>query len=140
MREVMTNLWIGNAADARDARALHQNGVRAVIDLAREQTPAVLPRELIYCRIPLVDGWADSGESISIAIDTVAGLIRLKTPTLVACSIGVSRSPTIVAAALSKVTGDSFEESIARVADCGPCDISGSLLNSVQGVLDQRTD
>jgi len=50
------NLWLGNARDGRDLRAILDAGIQAVVDLAFEEPPAVLVRELTYCRFPLLDG------------------------------------------------------------------------------------
>ena len=57
MREVPSaSLWIGNALDARDTSRLLAAGFEAVIDLAIEEPPCALPREMVYGRFPLVDG------------------------------------------------------------------------------------
>jgi hypothetical protein len=49
-------LWIGHVGDVRDPRSLFSTGTLAVIDLALNEPPASLPRELVYCRFPLIDG------------------------------------------------------------------------------------
>jgi hypothetical protein len=49
-------LWLGNAGDLRDARAVMAAGVEAVVELADSEQLAVLPRELVRCRFPLSDG------------------------------------------------------------------------------------
>src|SRR5262245_49266571 len=49
-------LWLGNAGDLRDARALLAAGIAAVVELADSEPLAVLPRELVRCRFPLSDG------------------------------------------------------------------------------------
>ena len=57
MYEVLPErLWIGNALDARNPRSLFDAGIAAVVDLAYEEEPAVLPRRMVYCRFPLIDG------------------------------------------------------------------------------------
>jgi hypothetical protein len=45
-------LWIGNAFEARDVRAILQLGVMAVIDLVIEEPTVQFPREIVYCRLP----------------------------------------------------------------------------------------
>lgn len=55
-RVVDTSLFIGHAGDLRDLRALHAAGIAAVVDLAANEPPATLTRDLAYCRLPLVDG------------------------------------------------------------------------------------
>ena len=49
------NLCLGSARDGRDNRAILDSGIQAVVDLAREEPPTVLVRELAYCRLPLAD-------------------------------------------------------------------------------------
>ena len=57
MREILPNqLWIGNAGDGRDPERLLAAGVVAVINLAAEEPSPVLPRSMIYCHFPLMDG------------------------------------------------------------------------------------
>ena len=57
MREVIpTKLWIGNALDARDIRSVLDCGIAVIIDLAIEEPPVQFPRDIVYCRFPLIDG------------------------------------------------------------------------------------
>lgn len=55
-------LWIGNAVEPREPRRLLDFGFSAVVDLAVDEAPAVLPREMIYCRIPLADSEGNQAE------------------------------------------------------------------------------
>ena len=50
------SLWLGHAGDVRDLRCLLTTGIIAVVDLAIQEAPAPLTRELVYCRFPLVNG------------------------------------------------------------------------------------
>ena len=57
MREILQGrLWIGNAGDGRDPERLMAAGVLAVVNLAAEEASPVLPRSLVYCRFPIMDG------------------------------------------------------------------------------------
>jgi hypothetical protein len=40
-------LWIGNAKEARDVRAVLALGIAAVVDLAMEEPPILLPRDIV---------------------------------------------------------------------------------------------
>src|SRR5215207_1271751 len=53
-------LWIGNAGDLRRSMELHAQGIEAVVDLAASEPAATLPREVVYCRFPIVDGGGNS--------------------------------------------------------------------------------
>src|SRR5271165_2763863 len=98
MREILRNqLWIGNAGDARNSEPLLQNGIVAVINLAAEEPSPNLPRSMVYCHFPLVDGTPDDPTILRVAIQTVATLLKSQVPTLVYCGAGMSRSPAIAA-------------------------------------------
>ena len=77
------SLWLGHAGDVRDLRCLLTTGIIAVVDLAIQEAPAPLTRELVYCRFPLVDGPGNPPWLLSAAIETVAGLLRNDVSTLV---------------------------------------------------------
>jgi hypothetical protein len=68
-------LWVGHAADGRAFRQILDQGIRAVVQLALEEPPAQPPRELLYCRFPLVDGSGNDPEVLGLAINTVAALL-----------------------------------------------------------------
>ena len=42
--------------DARDISAVLGLGIVAIVDLAMEEPSIHFPRDIVYCRIPLVDG------------------------------------------------------------------------------------
>lgn len=104
MREVIPlRLWTGHARDGRDLRALHSTGIQAVVDLAAEEPPPCLSHDLITIRIPLNDGGENPPEMLSLAIQSVTTLVQFDIPTLVCCSAGLSRSPSVTAAALIQI-------------------------------------
>jgi protein-tyrosine phosphatase len=135
VREIVPNLlWIGNAADGRDADRLLQAGVAAVVNLAAEEPSPVLPRSMIYCRLPVMDGDQDDESVLDLAIQTVVSLLKKQIPTLVHCSAGMSRSPAVAAAALSIVQGGTPEERLKEIAAGRPHDISPQLWEAVLAV------
>lgn len=85
-------LWLGNAGDLRDARAVLAAGIAAIVELADSEPFAVLPRELIRCRLPLSDGGDKPAWLLRLAVESVAALLRASVPVLVCCSAGMSRS------------------------------------------------
>ena len=132
MREIIPNqLWLGNAMDARDSRALHDAELTAVVDLAIEQLPCKPHREIVYCRFPLIDGFGNEPALISTAIAATAALIRHEVRTLVCCSAGMSRSPIIVAAALAVVHDEPIDDCLRRLIALAPHDISPALWEDV---------
>jgi protein-tyrosine phosphatase len=132
MREIVQDtLWIGNAGDKDDLRAIHNHSIAAVVDLAYEEPPTSLTRDLISLRIPLVDGDGNDVNQVRLAIRVIGQLIMAATPTLVVCGAGMSRSPAIVAAAISIVHGKSLDESLKNVTDGQPHDVSPGLWSAI---------
>ena len=68
-------LWIGHAGDGRDSRGIIERDIQAVVQLAIDEPVIHTPREIIYCRYPLLDGEGNSPRLLRLAIDAVAALI-----------------------------------------------------------------
>jgi protein-tyrosine phosphatase len=126
-------LWIGTARDARDTKSVLDAGIEAVVDLALMCPPVQPTRELVYLRLPLVDGGGNPPWLICAAVHAVEGLVRLQVPTLVACDGGMSRSVVIAAAALWFQTRDlSADDTLRRVTANGPADVHPALWADVK--------
>ncbi len=133
MREIIHGrLWLGNAIESRDIKRVLDLGVQAIVDVAADE-PLLekLPRDIVYCRFPLVDGDGNDPVIIRAAVQTTAAFIREATPTLVFCSAGLSRSPSVVAAALARARGIEPHVALAEVADTGPSQISPVLWQQI---------
>ncbi len=133
MREVLpSQLWLGNALDARDVRRIHDRGIRAVVDLAIEERVPDLTRELVYCRVPIIDGSRNTPALLTHAIEVTVSLIRASIPTLVACGAGMSRSPCIVAASLALVDDRPLGDVLRSLTAETPHDVSPVLWSAVE--------
>ena len=118
MHEIHSNLlWIGHALDVREPRPLFAVGITAVIDVAYEEPPAQIPRQLTYCRFPLNDGGGNDPNTLLQALRTATDLLGSKTKTIIACSAGMSRSPTLAAFALAYHLAEEPDDVIAGIAD-----------------------
>jgi len=139
MKQILPHyLWVGHADDGRHFQQLFDAGVQAVVQLAAEEPPLQPPRELIYCRFPLLDGPGNPAELLSLAVHTVAGLLRRHVPTLVCCGGGLGRSPAVAAAALSVVQGMKPEECLEKVAEHTPTDVLPALWADLKGLLESE--
>ncbi|MDA0835290.1 MAG: dual specificity protein phosphatase [Planctomycetota bacterium] len=128
MREIIPELlWTGNARDARDLQMLHDYAIIAVVDVAAEEEPCRLSRDMIYCRFPLVDGGENERSTLLLVVQHVAALIAHRVPTLVSCGAGMSRSPAITAMSLSIVENSDPDEALTRVFVENPHDVSPQL-------------
>jgi protein-tyrosine phosphatase len=125
-------LWLGNIGDARNVQQLYAAGIRAVVDLAADEAPTTLPRELLHCRFPLVDGAENPRWLLKMAAETVAFLLRANVPTLVHCGAGMSRTPAIAAGGLVLATGTSLSAALSLVVEDAVADVSPAIWNDVK--------
>jgi hypothetical protein len=133
----LDRLFIGNAIDARNLPLLFDNRITAVVDLAIEEPPAHLAREMIHCRFPINDGDGNSNAIIEAALRTLVTLVENDIRTLVACSGGMSRSPAFAAAAISIITGRPLEGCLVEITTGAPHDLSPILWSHVTAVYNQ---
>lgn len=125
MREVIPErLWIGNVGDARDPSSVLDAEVAALVNLAAEELPPTLPRDILYCHFPLVDGPGNSSAMLKIAVATVVSLLCEKVRTLVYCGAGMSRSVAVASAAVAQWRGETLEETLKALTDVVPHDVS----------------
>ncbi len=125
-------LWVGHALDIRNPKPLFENGIQAVVDVAYEEPPALLPRQMIYCRFPLIDGGGNSAAILRQSIQTLLGLLQSQTPTIVACSAGLSRSPTIASFALASFLSKSPQEILEQIGAIKSLEINGLFWKEVE--------
>lgn len=127
-------LWVGTSRDARDIKGVLDAGIEAVVDLAMLCEPVRPPRELIYLRLPLVDGGGNPPWLLCAAVHAAEGLVRLGVPTLVACDGGMSRSVVMAASALWFLTPTTqrLDDVLRRVAASGPADVPPELWADVK--------
>jgi protein-tyrosine phosphatase len=133
-------LWIGNALDARNPRALFDAEIAAIVDIAYEELPAQLPRDIVYCRFPLLDGTGNDPRLLQLAIETVVRLLAARIPTIVCCSGGMSRSPAIAAVALSRTRNQPAEEIFNSIVDSHPHDLSAPFWDDVVRACGRETN
>jgi hypothetical protein len=145
VREVIPGrLWIGNARDARHVRDVLQRGIAAIIDLAIDEPPITFPRDVFYCRAPLLDGEGNAAARLNAVLRLASSLITDRVPSLIACSGDMSRSPVLAAGALALAHGGEVDEALRTVLSEGPCDLSPgfwtAVIASVHTIRDHRAD
>ena len=97
-----------------------------------------LGREIIYCRFPLNDGDGNNDGLLAITIRTIAAMIQNEMPTLVACSAGMSRAPTIAAATVALLTGRDPDECLMDIISNAPNDVSPILWTHIKRVYNDN--
>jgi hypothetical protein len=128
-------LWLGHAGDSHDFQGILNTGIKAVVHLAAEEIAQPMPRDLIYCRFPLLDGPGNDPLLIDLAATMVANLLEKRVAVLVCCGGGMSRSPTIAAAALSMVYQEDMDDCLKKVAEHHPADVAPGLWNEVKSQM-----
>jgi protein-tyrosine phosphatase len=137
MRQILPYyLWLGHAGDGREYHQIFDAGIRAIVQLAEEELPLQPPRELIYCRFPLVDGPGNELKVLHLATVTVANLLERHVPTLVCCGGGMSRSPAIAAAALAMVAQKEPDECLKQITEHQPHDVVPGFWNEVKSLAE----
>lgn len=136
MRQVFPHfLWLGHAGDGRDHRRQMSLGIRAILQLAAEEPALQPPREMLYCRVPLLDSSGNDPRRLELAITTLTLFLEQRVPTLVCCGAGMSRGPAVVAAALARMDDESADTCLKRVAEHHPADVAPGLWNEVTRLL-----
>ena len=125
-------LWLGHAGDLRSPSEFLDAGIRAIVDVASNEPIPQLPRDLTYCRFPLFDGGGNDRWLLYAAVRTAADFLIVEIPTAICCSVGLSRSPAIAAAAISVVTNVSMEDALIHVASQGKHDVSPLLWQQIK--------
>ena len=128
-------IWLGHVGEGAAFRRLFDLGIEAVVQLAAEEPPLPLPRELILCRFPLLDGIGNRPGILAMAVETTAALVRSRTPTLICCGAGMSRSPAVAAAALTLAYGGAPEQWLKTIAEHHPSDVSPGLWDEIRRML-----
>jgi len=128
-------LWLGNAYEVRDLRAIHAAEIAAVVDLSLNEPPLLVTRELVYCRFPLIDGGGTPPWLLRMATSAVAELLGNGVKTLVYCSAGMSRTPVIAAAAISMLQKRAIAAILSEILQHAPADVSPVLLRDVEAAL-----
>jgi len=136
MREIVPGrLWMGNRSDAEDVSSVLRLGIVVIIDLAMEEPPIQYPRDIVYCRFPLVDGSGNRAEFIRAAVHVTASFIEAAVPTLITCGAGMSRAPIIAAAALAVIEQKTIEETLEGITTEAVHDVSTSLWCEVKDAV-----
>lgn len=136
MRQVADRLlWLGNAGDLRNVRAVLAADISAVVELADSDWPAALPRDLTHCRFPLSDGGDNPPWLLRLAAESVATFLRSDVAVLVACSAGMSRSVCVAAGGLALADERSFSQALLAVVGAGPADVAPGLYLQMQQAL-----
>jgi len=118
MKNIKHNIYVGDKQDAKDSENLSEENIDTVISLIDEN---IVDRNHLnrrcYRSYALLDNGANPQEQVDAAIYAVAGEIESEGNFLVHCAAGMSRSPTILAGALTLVENSDLEEQVNYLKD-----------------------
>ena len=136
MNEVLEWLYVGAVQDAEDYAALKAAGIGAVLTLA---WPISHPDDIVVKRVFFEDGELIPDEVFYQALSFVRRQRRQGRKILIACSAGVSRSPTIAIAVLHELEGyplvEAFRTVLGRVHMAQPRAVTWSSLCRFYGQI-----
>lgn len=132
MREIIPDrLWVGATGDVGALREFVNAGGRAIVQLSHEVIAEWLPRDLMVGRFPLNDDTGNDPKTVRMAIRFLAELLKSQVPTLVTCGAGMSRSPSIAAAAMAITDSRPVEDCLIEITRTGSADVSPAFWSDV---------
>lgn len=135
MREILPGkLWTGHAHDIRPLDVATFATSAIVVDLALNESPAALAREVTYLRIPINDSAANLRGQLQLAVLCTLNSLGSQFPTLVCCSAGLSRSPAVACVAVAMWRGQDPDEVLRTYVEEVPHDVSPALWKELLGV------
>lgn len=115
MDQVAPNLYVGTLADAGDTALLQDHGVDSVVSLTHGDPESGFPVPVSKCA--MMDGPRNKWKTFRTAVEAVlVGLDRGET-TLVHCSRGASRNPSVAATVVALHREISIEEAFELIGE-----------------------
>jgi len=135
-----TNLWLGTAQDLRQIPQCLKQGITAIVDLAIEEPVPTMPRVTNYCRFLVTDDGENDPANLQAAISVSTVFLQGGHAAAICCNAGLSRSPSIAAAILSRVSGQSLVACLERIAAEKHINVNPALWNQVVRVCEPMKD
>lgn len=135
MDTVAQNLFVGTAEDASDEATVQDHYITVVVSLTHNDPAGDVPADLTHEAVPMMDGPQNSRDAFERAVNTVLSHLAAGDKTLVHCSAGASRSPTVAATALAFHSGDDLNAAFKQIRDRRPAtDPHDALLRQAHAV------
>lgn len=135
-----TNLWLGTAQDLRQIPQCLKQGITAIVDLAIEEPVPTIPRITNYCRFLVTDDGENDPANLRAAISVSTVFLQGGHATVICCNAGLSRSPSIAAAVLSRISDQSPVACLERIATVKHIDVNPALWNQMVTICELMND
>jgi protein-tyrosine phosphatase len=117
MDEVFNDIYVGTESDAGDESLLRKHGVDTVISLTHSNPET---GDITRIDIPMVDGPQNSYQAFAEAVETVIEQCENGRRVLIHCSAGSSRSPSVAAAVITRLSGTTLNEVFNQIIEQRP--------------------
>lgn len=117
MDEVATGIFVGTESDAADESQLQTHGIDIVVSLTHSSPET---GDITRVDVPMIDGPQNSYEAFAEAVKTVVTHRDTGQHVLVHCAAGSSRSPSVAAAAMTRLTESTLNEAFNQILEKRP--------------------
>jgi protein-tyrosine phosphatase len=117
MDEVFNDIYVGTESDAGDELLLRKHGVDTVISLTHSNSET---GDITRIDVPMVDGPQNSYQAFAEAVETVIEQCENGRCILIHCSAGSSRSPSVAAAAITRLSDTTLNEAFNQIIEERP--------------------
>jgi protein-tyrosine phosphatase len=114
IKQIRPGLFLSTWQAAGDSIILWDNGITAVLNVAKDHNDPDLPSVLSF-KIPLTDSAHNRPYLLDLAVETLALLRSKGHGVLVHCISGVGRSPHVIAEYLAVTEGRTYDDVYAEL-------------------------
>lgn len=138
MDEVFNGIYVGTESDAGDESLLRKHGIDIVVSLTHSNPQT---GDISRVDVPMVDGPQNSYQSFAEAVETVVENVEDGRCVLVHCSAGSSRSPSVSAAAITRLSDATLNEAFNQIIEQRPeTDPHDALVRQAVKINNQNPD
>lgn len=138
MNRISKYIYLGNSYDARTKSILEESNITAILNVAGDLFQSDMGK--VYSHMGLTDGPGNDKIDMLAAIDKLGELLDAGHTVLVHCHMGVSRSPTIVAAYIARNDKISLDTALDYIKRCRPIvDPHHALTDLAKEILDDHS-
>ena len=138
MDEVADQIFVGTEADAADESQLRNHGIDIVVSLTHSDPET---GDISRVDVPMIDGPQNSYQDLADAVRVVLNHRNAGQCVLIHCAAGSSRSPSVAAAAMTYLTGNTLNQSFNQILERRPgTDPHDALVRQAVKVTDDGLD